>query len=185
MDFRGVVQDTAKQMQEVVDFILSLDISPESKMVRLQNAFHVVGSEFYSQLFSAVSEVFDSTAIASLGLQMADDQIYSLSLKLVRNYGLGRETSSIVTDFYDSVLGNAQNEAFRNAVSLEKHPTLTRRLVSGATKPKNCRWCEKRAGTYIDPEPEDFTRHAHCDCMFIVKGFNSRNGLLTNYKKGK
>lgn len=179
MDFRGVVSDTAKQMQEVVDFILALDISPDDKILRLQRAFHTVGEAFYMQLFEAVSEVFDATAITSLGLS-AEDQIYSLSLKLVRNYGLGRKTSNIVTEFYDSVLGYAQNEAFRNAVSLEKHPTLTRRMVG-----ETCKWCQARARTFTDPQGEDFARHEHCDCMFIVKGFNSRNGLLTNYKKGK
>lgn len=184
MDFRGVVTDTSKQMQEVVKFILSLDISPDEKVLRLQRAFHLVGEEFYLQLFNAASEVFDSTMITSLGLY-ADDQISNLSVKLVRNYGLNRQIDPIVTEFYDSVLGKAQSDAFRNAVSLAKHPTLTRKLVYHSTKPVNCRWCEKRARTYTDPEPSDFARHESCDCLFIVKGFNSRNGILTNYKKGK
>lgn len=179
MDFRGVVTDTSKQMQEVVKYILALEISPDEKILRLQRAFHIVGEEFYMQLFNAASEVFDSTMITSLGLY-ADDQISSLSVKLVRNYSLSRQIDPIVTEFYDSVLGKAQSEAFENARSLQKHPTLTRRLVG-----ETCKWCTARARTFIDPEGEDFARHENCDCLFIVKGFNSRNGILTNYKKGK
>ena len=35
------------------------------------------------------------------------------------------------------------------------------------------------------PDSELFARHDNCDCLFIVRGYNSRNGILTNYRKAR
>lgn len=180
MEFSKVASDTAKEMRKVVNYILDLNISPDDKISRLIKSFNAVGQDFYDQMFSANSELFDSEAIKSLGFSNPEDQIQRLSVKIVRNYNLGRETDALVKDFYDSALGMAQKEAFDNANSLGKHPTLTR-IVVGET----CQWCISKAGTYTYPSGEDFARHADCDCIFRVSGYNSRNGLLTNYIKKK
>ena len=44
--------------------------------------------------------------------------------------------------------------------------------------------CQKKAGVYVDPTSDDFKRHHKCDCVFEVSGYNSRNGVLKNFKKG-
>ena len=178
MDFSKVAKDVGRQMTKVVDYILGLNISPEEKRLRLIKAFGIVGNEFFDKMFTDNSQLFASTAIKSTGYKDPEGQIERLSTKLVRNYSLGRPTNEIVRGFYDSVLADAQEESFKNARSLDRHPTLTRKLVG-----ETCGWCASRVGTFTNPIGEMFARHDNCDCLFIVRGYNSRNGLLTNYRK--
>lgn len=179
INFSPVATDTAESMDAVVKYILNLNIKPEEKIARLIKSFNLVGSDFYIQMFDANSQLFDSTAIGTDYGEMTD-QIERLSRKIVQNYNLGRPVDRLTKDFYDSALGKAQHEAFRNAISLDKHPTLTRSMVG-----ETCDWCKERAGVWVDPDMELFTRHADCDCLFVTSGYNSRNGILTNYNKRK
>lgn len=178
MNFSPTAKDLSKQMVKVVNYILGLDITPAEKRARLSKAFRIVGFEFFDKMFIDNSMLFDSTALKSLGFQNPDDQIERLSAKLVQNHNLDREYTPIVQGFFDSVLADAQYEAFNNGISLEKVPTLTRSLVG-----ETCGWCTARTGTFTYPDGELFARHDNCDCLFIVKGYNSRNGILTNYRK--
>lgn len=181
MNFSPTAKDLSKQMVEVVNYILGLEISPADKRTRLTKAFQIVGYDFFNKMFNDNSELFGSTALKSLGFENPDNQIERLSAKLVQNHNLDREYTPIVTGFFDSVLADAQEEAFNNSRSMGRVPTLTRYTVG-----KCCDWCEGLAGkTYLYPKGEVFARHDNCDCLFIVKGYNSRNGLLTNYRKAK
>ena len=180
MNFSATATDLGKQMVQVVDYILGLDISPTEKKARLIKAFGIVGNEFFNKMFADNSYLFDSEAIGTMGFQNPEGQIERLSGKLVQNYNLSRPNDAIVKEFFDSVLGDAQNEAFNNGRSLGKVPTLTRRIVG-----ETCPWCVARAGTFTYPDGEMFARHDNCDCLFIVRGYNSRNGILTNYRKAK
>lgn len=180
MNFSGVARDLSKQTIKVVDYILGLNISPAEKRARLVKAFGLIGNEFFDKMFTDNSELFGSEALGSLGFQNPEDQVERLSAKLVQNYNLGRHTDEIVLGFFDSVLADAQHEAFENGISMGKVPTLTRSLVG-----ETCSWCATRVGTYTYPAGEMFARHDNCDCLFIVKGYNSRNGILTNYRKAK
>lgn len=177
INFSPVATDTARGMDEVVGYILGLDISPAEKIKRINTAFELVGSDFYIQMFDANSQLFDSTAIGTDYTKMTN-QIEDLARKIVQNYNLGRKTDTLVKDFYDSALGKAQDEAFKNAISLDKHPTLTRSIVG-----ETCGWCVALAGVHTNPDSEMFRRHANCDCLFVTSGYNSRNGILTNYVK--
>lgn len=78
------------------------------------------------------------------------------------------------------MLSKAQSEAFRNALSLDRHLTLMRTVLGTC-----CKWCRSKAGTYINPEGEDFARHANCNCLFTVSGYKSRNGILNNYVRSR
>lgn len=178
MNFSPAATDIGKQMVKVVDYILSLNISPMDKRARLVKAFGIVGREFFDKMFNDNSELFASEAIGTLGFQNPDDQVERLAAKLVQNDSLGRENKAIVKGFFDSTLADAQRQAFNNAKSLGKVPTL-RRIMVGET----CSWCADRAGTWINPDGDYFARHDHCDCLLITSGFNSRNGILTNYRK--
>ena len=178
MNFSQVATDIGAQMMEVVNYILSLNITPAEKRARLAKAFSIVGQEFYFKMFADNSELFDSTAISTLGFTNPDSQIQRLATKIVQNDNLGRKNDAIVKEFFDSVLGDAQYEAFENGISLGKVPTLTRRIVG-----ETCTWCISRSGTFVYPDSELFARHDNCDCLFIVDGYNSRNGILTNYRK--
>lgn len=178
INFTPVARDTAESMDSVVKYILGLNISPEDKVKRLAKAFNIVGSDFYLQMFEANSQVFDSMAIGTADFNEMTSQIDDLASKLVQNHNLGRETNVLVRDFYESALGKAQHEAFTNAKSLDKHPTLTRTMVG-----ETCKWCQARAGVWTNPDDEMFRRHENCDCIFTTSGYRTRNGVLTNYKK--
>ena len=178
IDFRPVVIDTAKSMQAVTKYILGLNISPEDKIQRLVASFDLVGSDFYEQMFDANSELFDSTVIGTADYGEMTEQVERLAQKIVRNDNLGRDTNKLVQSFYDSALGQAQSKAFFNAVSLDKHPTLTRSMVG-----ETCGWCEGLAGVHVNPTSDMFSRHANCDCLLVASGYNSRNGVVTNYNK--
>ena len=180
MNFSATAKDIANQMVKVVNYILSLNIDPAEKKRRLTKAFGIVGNEFFDKMFVDNSELFDSTAIRSLGFANPDGQVERLSTKLVQNYNLGRDNKEIVKGFFDSVLADAQREAFDNGISLGKVPTLTRSIVG-----ETCSWCVARAGTFTYPDGELFARHDNCDCLFMVSGYNSRNGILTNYRKAR
>lgn len=178
MDFSKVAADTAAYTMMEVEYVLALNIPPADKRSIIRSIFLKHGQKFYLQLFDANSEVFDSLALGTEGFVDSDDQVAHLAAKLVQNYYLGRELGVIVQEFYDSVLGQAQYEAFENAKSLDKHPTLTRTMVG-----ETCKWCQDRAGTHTNPSPSDFARHDHCDCKFDTSGYNTRNGRLKNYIK--
>lgn len=178
MNFSPVASDMGKQMAEVVEFILGLNIAPAEKRARLIKSFGIVGREFFNKMFADNSLLFDSGAIKTVGFEN-QTQINQLSSKLVQNYNLGRKNDATITAFFDSLLADAQKEAFDNGISLGKVPTLTRSIVG-----ETCGWCVGLAGTYTYPDGEVFARHDNCDCMFIVSGYNSRNGILTNYRKG-
>jgi hypothetical protein len=180
MNMSPIATDVATQMDKVVAYILGLNISPADKRSRLVRAFGLVGNEFFGKTFGDASEIFGSTAIGSTGFKNPEDQVERLATKLVRNDSLGRKTNkAIVKGFFDSVLADSQAEAFENARSMGRVPTL-RRLLVGET----CEWCRERANiTWTNPDGELFARHDDCDCLFIVSGYNSRNGILTNYRK--
>ena len=180
MDLSAITQDMGKELTSSVNYILGLNISPQTKRELLQDLFLAVGEPFYYKMFADSSELFAST-IKTLGPTGIADQTSRLATKVVRNYALSRPVASLANDFFESLLGEAESEAFWNAKSLGKAPTLTRKL-SGR---ENCKWCASRAGTFTNPSSDDFRRHRDCDCIFITKGFNSRNGVLKNYNKGK
>lgn len=180
MNFSNVATDMSNQMIEVVDYILSLDISPADKRARLIKVFGLVGNEFFGKMFADNSELFASTAIGTTGFKNPEDQIERLATRLVRNDNLTRKNEAIVKGFFDSVLADAQHEAFENGISMGKVPTLSRQLVG-----ETCEWCRARVGTFTYPDGELFARHDNCDCLFTVSGYNSRNGILTNYRKAR
>lgn len=178
MDFSGIVEDTTSGVQNIINEILSLNIDPEIKTVQIQSVLMQVGERFGQKMFDDVSRLFDSTAIDSFIPYNENNRVYDLAQKIVRDHAFDLNDRPIVKEYYDILLGSAQESAFRNARSLEKHPTLTRRL-----RGETCAWCRARVGTFTDPDSELFRRHDNCDCLFIVSGYNSRNGVLKNYRK--
>lgn len=178
MDFSGIVEDTTNGVYGIIQDVLRMDIDPQIKIDQIQSVLMQVGERFGQKMFNDVSLLFDSTAIDSYIPYNENDQVYTLAQKIVRDSAFGLEDKPLVKEYHDVLLGRAQYEAFENARSLEKHPTLTRKM-----RGETCTWCVLRAGTHTDPDPELFSRHDNCDCLFIVSGYNSRNGVLKNYKK--
>lgn len=178
MDFSGIAKDTGTGVTASIDYVLSLGISPAEKIARITLIIRTVGIYFHSKLYDDVSYALGSSIIASAGFDDANAQAERLATKTVRNYALSRSSSALIKEYYDSLLGRAQDEAFNNALSLQKHPTLTRSIVG-----ETCTWCDSKAGTFTNPSPEHFARHDRCDCLIVASGFNTRNGIVTNYVK--
>ena len=93
MDFHPVAIDTASSILPAVKYILGLDISPDDKESRIAKVINLIGSDFYTQMFDANSQVFDSTAIGTTDYSQMTDQINNLATKLVRQYALRRGIS--------------------------------------------------------------------------------------------
>lgn len=179
MDFSDVAIDVADQVMATIDSILLLDISPADKRTRIAKVLNTVGSDYFEQMYGATSQVVGST-IKSTGLYFDITQADRLAVVVLRNHALMREIAPLIREYYDSVLAQAQAEAFNNGKSMQKHPTLIRRLVG-----ETCSWCRDLVGEHTNPQPIYFARHDNCDCLIKVSGYNTRNGLLKNYKKKK
>lgn len=178
MDFRGIVEDTTTMVSDLVSDVLSWEVSPDTKIELISQIFGDVGPEFAQKLYADVSYLFDSQAIRSVIETDYNDQVYALAQKIVRDNSFALQDKSIMKEYFDTILGRAEEEAFRNAQSLEKHPTLTRQVVG-----ETCGWCVARQGTWSDPDGSLFARHDNCDCIIKVSGYKTRNGVIRNYKK--
>ena len=77
-------------------------------------------------------------------------------------------------------ISDALEEAFVNAKSLDKHPTLTRYVVG-----ETCKWCNALAGVHINPTSDMYRRHADCDCILEYSGANGRRELVKIIRKSK
>lgn len=179
MDFRAIVDEVSTLVSGEISKILKKNISPADKKALMTALFQGTGRAFADKLFADVSELFDSTAIKNVIDINYEDQIERLATKIVRDNAFQINDKRIVKEYYDVLLARSEEVAFRNARSLGKHPTLTRMMTGFET----CDWCKARTGTFIEPDGELFRRHDDCDCIFIVRGYNSRNGILKNYKK--
>ena len=179
MDFRGVVEEVSQSVSNSIAAVLSKDISPADKRGLISLIFQGTADSFTEKMYNDVSRVFDSTAIKSVIDTNYGQQIERLAEKIVRDNAFALKYDAIVKEYYDTLLGRIEHTAFKNAKSLDKHPTLTRMMTGFET----CEWCQARAGTHTDPDGELFARHDNCDCIFKVSGYNTRNGVLKNYKK--
>lgn len=179
MDISAIATDISVQTLGLVKYILALNISPEEKNKYITSAIKMVGSSFHDKTYNDVVYMFGAQNMKAPAYS-SSDQVDNLTTKILREYSLGRDnTNTLIKSYYDSELAKSQDEAFGSAKSMQKHPTLTRKIVN-----ETCGWCLEKVGTHINPQPEDFYRHSHCDCEISVSGYNTRNGTLNNYTKG-
>ena len=178
MNFHGISKDAGEQMEKVVNYVLGLPISPQEKRKWLIYVFGEIGGKFFDKMFGDASELFDSTAMSTNGLRNNDNQIPRLATKLLRNDALSRSNKAMTKLYFDSIQSDAIEEAFANARSLDKHPTLTRYVVG-----ETCNWCNAMAGTHINPTGDMYRRHADCDCILEYSGVNGRKEIVKNYSK--
>lgn len=177
IDMTPIVADTSPAVATACESIISANLAPDVKIARLSTLLQNAGLTFYSQTYSDASDIFANTIKSS---STSDDSAPArLAQKMMQDYALSRDNvAADVESYFHLLLGQAQNEAFQNAKSMQKHPTLTRSIVG-----ETCDWCESKAGVYTDPTGDDFARHRDCDCLFSVSGYNSRNGIVENYVK--
>lgn len=181
MDFSGVTNDASSHTLQAVQRIFAMKLSPDDTVASLTRLFETVGTSFHSQLYGATSYVLGGDAMATAGLNDSSGQASRLALKLTRDAALSRSNSAdFINSFFHSALAQAQQEAFDNSRSMQKHPTLTRSIVG-----ETCKWCNRMAGIYTDPPHDAFKRHGGCDCKLKVSGYRTRNGSVQNYVKAR
>lgn len=183
MDFSVASGDTSTNVIAAVDRILLTKFSPAEKQRRISQLLRSVGIHFYNTMFGVVSYALGSEAMSPENMGSNNSQEERLANKIVRNTALGRTSSAaLIGEYYDMLLGQSQYDAFTNARSMQRHPILTRTIVS-----ETCKWCRDMADAspYVNPTGENFRRHHKCDCNLQVSGFRTRNGEVKNFKKEK
>ena len=180
IDFSPIVSDLSPQVESAVLQILESDLAPGVKISRISRLLKNTGSHFYGTTYDATSEIFDSAAMRG-NLASLNDQADRLANKILQDYALSRDNlGANMESFFNSLLGQSQQDAFNNANSMQRHPVLTRSIVG-----ETCAWCDAMSGTHINPTGDQFARHRDCDCLFEVSGYNSRNGVINNFAKVK
>lgn len=179
MDYLTLTDSLQNKVMEIVNIINNPEIMPEVRQLYHETLFREVGSAIYTKVYDM--NAFDMEIPYTKGVGI-DNRYYGMAKMAsdsisTGNLGLDQQ----IQNYSASMASTAQGEAFTNASQSGKHPTVTREL----TGRENCKWCDGLAGTYTDPGPDVFKRHASCDCRIITKGYKSRNGLLKNYKKGE
>lgn len=178
MDFSNVSEDVARQVKPAILDIIRQGLPRDVARRRIALVIRSIGSYYHGHIYTDLSRMFSSEFMLSSGFEDPDAQAARLAVKLLREHSRDKDIDGLVLSYYNSVLGRAEAEAFQNAVSTQRHPTVTRTVIG-----ETCKWCDSIAGTHIKPDPELFGRHANCDCLIVVSGYNSRNGILNNYVK--
>lgn len=89
-------------------------------------------------------------------------------------------TTELLLAYLMHAATKAQQDSFTTAKQTRKYPRVTRTEHGDA-----CKWCKSMAGTYTDPDSDVFKRHGGCEGKIVTEGYRSRNGQLSNYKKGE
>lgn len=181
VDFAKLVDDTTNNVYMTVRTALDADIPPMVRRVNINKVVRDAGLILHNKIYEDASRALDNAILADDRRDEIISRAEFMTTHIMRNYALGRnEAKAQVQSYLRRLAGEAEEEAFKNAKSMQKHPTLTRITRQG--KP-DCDWCQTMAGVYPDPPREAFRRHKRCDCRLIVSGYRTRNGELTNYKK--
>ena len=186
MDFDGLINDATKLTAKLADEVLATNYSPQNKITMLTIVFIRTGRFFATKLANDVSAVFGSEHLTTKPDYGSMAQIGSLALKMTRNSAFGVSAEEIARDYFTNIYARNVEQAFKNANSLGKRPTITRRI----TDRDHCDWCVARAGTFAaktfsELPTEVFRRHLGCKCEILLSGPGGKSRSLNNYvKKG-
>lgn len=177
MDYSQLTPTILPQVMEAVRLINNPEIDPGIRQLNQEILFREVGQAVYAKVYDMNAFDFDIGHTTGAGLDSRYYGLAKVASGSVSNGSVGLDAA--VASYINNVIALAQHHALTNARQSGKHPTVTR-TTTGA---KTCQWCRNLAGTYTDPGPDVFRRHASCDCRIITEGYRSRNGLLGNYAK--
>lgn len=186
MDFDGIIDDTAMRTSGLLNYITNLPISVADRKKLIAQSVLRIGHIFAGKITSDLATIFDTKAINSPSQVGSVDQVESLALKVLRDSVFGIKPEPITHDYLSNVFARNAEQTYRNAITLRKSPTISRRL----TDADHCDWCAARAGTWTAVSftalpREVFRRHEHCHCEITISGAGVRKHGLKNYvKKG-
>jgi len=176
MNYSDLKPSILARLLEAIALINNPEVSPEIRQLNQEILFREVGTAVYNRVYDMNAFDFEIPHTSGPGI---DDRYFGLAKVASDSVSAGNiGLVEYAKNYVDNMIGKAQHDAFNNAVQSGKHPTVVRRIVG-----ETCKWCNARAGTYIDPPSEVFQRHGGCDCSITTSGFKTRNGQLGNYVK--
>lgn len=184
MDFDGITNEATERTASLINDILKTDYSPADKIKLIVAAFSSVGETFAKKTFEDISRVYESENLQTPVDYGQGAQIRQLAQKIVRDSAFGIDAQGLTHDYFFNIFARSGEQAYRNAISLEKHPTITRTMTGRET----CEFCRQRTGSYSAPTFSDlpteiFRRHYGCDCLIRLSGAGTRSYKLNNYAK--
>lgn len=164
------------KIERLTGLINNIEVDPTVRRRYMEQLYRTVGNKVYTKIYdmNAWDMLIDHTT--GLGI---DNRYYGLAKMTAGAPVTNPELGSLIGEYLDSVSGKAQYDAMQTAKDSGKVPTADRRTTGS----KPCKWCRGLVGIYKYPDREVFARHRDCSCSIITSGYNSRNGLLKNYKK--
>jgi hypothetical protein len=179
MDFSRLIAELTPKINRLTNILNDPSVSPELRKSVLQNALNQVGQSIYGKSYDMTA--WDMEIAETIGAGMDPNIALGLARNLSDSVATGNKVNAIdqVNTYAQNAAGVAMAAAFSTAGQLGKYRTLRVTLRGRG----DCDWCRARAarGTIANPTNQDFSRHDHCDCYIVVKGYMSRNGLLANY----
>lgn len=184
MDFDGITTEATEKTADLVNEILKTDYSPSDKIKLIIATFTSIGETFAKKTFEDISKIYDSENIQTKTDFGQGSQIRQLAQKIVRDSAFGIDAQGMARDFFNNLFARSGEQAYKNAVSLEKHPTITRSMTGRET----CDFCRARTGSFhassfSELPAEVFRRHYGCDCVIRISGAGTRSHNLNNYAK--
>ena len=166
------------KVMTLVSLVNNIEVEPEVRRRYMEQLFHAVDTKIYTKIYEM--NAWDMLIPHTSGKGISNSY-YGLSKVAAAQPATAAELSALVLNNMQQNSSKAQYDAFETARDSGKVPTVERRT----TNIKACKWCVSKVGVYPDPEPDIFARHADCTCEIWTTGYNSRNGLLQNYKKSR
>lgn len=179
MNYGDLIYTIQPKVLQAVALVNNPEIVPEVRQRTQEILLRQVGQTVYAKIYDM--NAFDMEIMHTTGPGI-DDRYYGLAKVASGSISTGTlGLEEYINNYLLSVSAKAQADAFKNAKQSGKRPTLDRRIRGE----KTCDWCLEKQGHWEDPSDDKFHRHGGCDCELITSGYNSRNGLLENYKPRK
>lgn len=178
MNYADLIKTISPQVLAAIKIINNPEIAPDVRLINQEILLREVGQAIYNKVYDMNAFDFEIEHTKGTGI---DDRHYGLAKVVSGSVSTGSKgVEEYVNNYLVSAAAKAQKDSFKNAAQSRKFPKVTR--TEGG---KACAWCRSKTGTFTDPPSEIFARHGGCSGKIVTEGYKSRNGQLSNYKKGE
>lgn len=183
MNYGSLATTIHDELVEAIRLILNPEVVPATRQRMLEILLREAGNNVYNVIYAM--NAFDMEIMYTSGLGISD-AYYGLAKYLSDSLSVGgsRKAYDAFDLWLQDVIHKAQKDAFDTAGENGKYRIVTREEPGGFSKISHryegpCEWCQGHVGTFIEPEPEVFAQHDHCNGRIKTSGWKSRNGTLT------
>lgn len=175
MNYGDLIKTVSPQVLAAIKIINNPEIAPDVRQLNQEILLREVGKAIYDKVYNM--NAFDYE-LPGTGAGI-DDRYFGLAKVASGSVSTGgKGLEEYVNNYLMSQASKAQQDSFKTASQSRKHPRVIRTEHGDA-----CKWCKSMAGTFTNPSSDIFRRHGGCEGKIVTEGYNSRNGLLSNYKK--